>query len=280
MCIIAPKEIYQRQLKMVTPSKSHPTSKVGGSGNNIKRPHHAANKRQQQHASYVQVPFQAPSTSPQQNKGGGRPNHIQQKNNQNNMNRNSPNYQQNFHNQQKSQMQNRQNRQTPPRNSGSGTPSNHVNMNNGQPMLERTRSSDQQQQPKFDRMVQNKQQQQKTTTIAAQNQSAQHQQAQKQKGYAPSVVVSHGGMSRSSPVTTSKSNRSSPQCFAGSKCFEPPTANCLPKPPSDWTPVVFNSIMMMNDKNNAAALDNCNRVSVSPARDVSHELKLILNVHA
>lgn len=274
MCIIAPKQedLYQKQLKMVTPSKSHPASKVGGSGNNIKRPHHAANKRQQQHSSYVQASFQAPITPLQQNKGGGKPNHNQQKNHQNNMNRNSPNHQQNFHNQQKSQMQNRQNRQTPPRNSGSGSPSNHVNMNNGQPMLERTMSTDQQQQPKFDRMVQNKPQQ-KALIMAAQNHPCQHQQAQKQKGYNPSVV--NNGVSRSSPVTTTKSNRTSPQCFAGSKCFEPPTANCLPKPPSDWTPV-FNS---MNNKHNAA-LDSCNRVSVSPVRDVSHELRLILNVHA
>jgi len=30
-------------------------------------------------------------------------------------------------------------------------------------------------------------------------------------------------------------SRGSP-CFAGSKCFEPPTPDSLPKPPTSWTP--------------------------------------------
>lgn len=41
-----------------------------------------------------------------------------------------------------------------------------------------------------------------------------------------------------SPLSTqNNSPRSSPSCFAGSKCFEPPTPESLPKPPSNWTPL-------------------------------------------
>ena len=97
------------------------------------------------------------------------------------------------------------------------------------------------------------------------------------------TMPSHG--SRSSPVST-KSNRASPQGFAGSKCFEPPTPNSLPKPPSDWTPFQFPTkqnlfgnldILTFGDMagSNNADIDNH-----STARDVSHELKLILQANA
>ena len=94
--------------------------------------------------------------------------------------------------------------------------------------------------------------------------------------------------SRSSPVST-KSNRASPQGFAGSKCFEPPTPNSLPKPPSNWTPFQFPSKQNlfgnldiltfgeMTGSNNHAEMHLDNH---STARDVSQELQLILKANA
>jgi len=76
------------------------------------------------------------------------------------------------------------------------------------------------------------------------------------KGWTPPPPASkqakhhHGHHSPHQPTTytnnsnyqqyTSHSGASTPSrgspCFAGSKCFEPPTPDSLPKPPTSWTP--------------------------------------------
>ena len=93
-------------------------------------------------------------------------------------------------------------------------------------------------------------------------------------------VPNHG--SRASPVNNnlSKSNRSSPQGFAGSKCFEPPTPNSLPKPPSDWTP--FQLAGKENLFGDVGILNFGEMIGSSPEKhtDVSQQLKLILNANA
>jgi hypothetical protein len=291
MCIISRKEetlkppqnkgVCQNQqshpnnFSMVTPSKSNLSSKTGqGGGGSNKKSQHPIQHHTKRHQTSQSTSTNNTSASllkGRQNQHrssqinyGNKP-HIPH-------NRSSPNLNtSNFNNINNQRNQQRQNRQTPPRN----IIGNYVNMNNGQPSLERTKSNPvpTQKNP----MAQSKQQSQKLLQNCSQ---------QAQKGN-----ITNG--SPSSPICSniSKSNRSSPQCFAGSKCFEPPTPNCLPKPPSDWTPFLISNSQnifsktshsltfdAMVEANAGGALDN--HILVSPARDVSQELKLILNVHA
>lgn len=297
MCIILPKEeklkqpqnkwVCQNQqshlnnFSMVTPSKSNLSSKTGqggGGGSNKK------SQRQNQHHMKRHQNSQSTSASLQMNTSAaslqkGRPNHHRSSQtshgNKSHLlhNRSSPNLNtNNVNNINNQRNQQRQNRQTPPRN----IIGNFVNMNNGQPSLERTKSNPVDAQKNA--MTQAKQHSQK---------SFQNCSHQAQKGH-----ITDG--SQTSPICSniSKSNRSSPQCFAGSKCFEPPTPNSLPKPPSDWTPFLISNTQNIFSKAGQSltfddmavihadsALDNHISVS-SAARDVSQELKLILNVHA
>jgi hypothetical protein len=299
MCIILPKreelkqpptnpfgcqnpQQHKHNINMVTPPKYHPNSKLGqggGIGGN-KRPQHQnshhikRNQNTKAPTTLAAMQLHTP-TVPQK----GRQNHHKSKqiNNpqQQQQNRTSPNPTNNYHRtQQQQQQQRHNNRQTPPRN----VVTNHVNMNNGQPSLvELTPTTPANPAPK--NVVTPNKHSQKTF---------QDSSFRTQKGH---TITNHG--SRSSPVLTnlSKSNRSSPQGFAGSKCFEPPTPNSLPKPPSDWTPFQFPSKQNlfgnvgtltfddMAEANADSYLDNHFTVS-STARDVSQELKLILNVNA
>lgn len=268
---------------MVTPTKSHPNSKSGAQEGS-KRPqlqnqHHT--KRQQNHPSISPsaVPSSNASMSQQQK---GRSNHCKTNksnfgnNSHHHQNRISPNPQTNNFNSSGSNNQRnhqqRQNRQTPPRNI---TTTNHVNMNNGQPSLERTAS--------------NPDHNQKNGTV----QHKQHSQNSSHNHQTQKDSTANAHVSRSSPISAniSKSNRSSPQGFAGSKCFEPPTPKSLPKPPSDWTLFLLDNKQSvlgnisqsltfddMAEANTESELDK--HFSVISARDVSQELKLILNVHA
>lgn len=86
-----------------------------------------------------------------------------------------------------------------------------------------------------------------------------------------SVTRSHSSpMAMPTRATSSPQGRGSgygsPQpstSFAGSKCFEPPMASSLPKPPSDW----FNSV---RDENSCDQIDS----------DICQQLMFLLKVHA
>lgn len=300
MCIILPKREELKQLptnpfgcqnpqqpfqnkhniNMVTPPKIHPSFKAAGQGGGVggtKRSQHQNShyiKRNQNNKAPTTPAAMQLHTSTVSQKG--RQNHHRSKqinNSQQQQSRTSPNPT-NTSNHHRIQQQRQNNRQTPPRNF-----TNHVNMNNGQPSLVELIPTT-------------------TTNPAQKNVVTPHKHSQKTfqdsssrtpKGH---TITNHG--SRSSPIITtlSKSNRSSPQGFAGSKCFEPPTPNSLPKPPSDWTPfqipskqILFGNVGStltfddMAEANADSYLDNHFMVS-STARDVSQELKLILKVSA
>jgi len=69
--------------------------------------------------------------------------------------------------------------------------------------------------------------------------SQQHHQNRGGKGWTP-PPKQKAGPQTPPPAPPSLSGSSSPSrgspCFAGSKCFEPPTPDSLPKPPTSWTP--------------------------------------------
>jgi hypothetical protein len=264
---------------MVTPPRNQPNTKMlqqGGEHSGNKRFHHNNNqvKRSQSNktsntlAPHHQM-LQASSSAPQKGRHNHHPHRSKpQGNPQQHPNRTSPTHHQNNTNNyynNKNQQQQRPNnqRQTPPRQIV-----NQVNMNNGQPSLVELTT------------LSNQPANTKNVVKSSQKQPLQDNAFRKQKGQ---TMPSHG--SRSSPVST-KSNRASPQGFAGSKCFEPPTPNSLPKPPSDWTPFQFPTkqnlfgnldILTFGDMagSNNADIDNH-----STARDVSQELKLILQANA
>lgn len=271
---------------MVTPPKYHTNAKMLNGGepgskrvqhqnpNHIKRNPHSKTS-----ATPAAVQIQT-STLPQK----GRQNHHRSKqinNYQQHPNRISPNPTNNttnYHNNKNQQtfptipQRHNNNRQTPPRQI-----TNTVNMNNGQPSLVELTTAP-------------------TTSPSQKNDVKQSQKPFQDTSYrtkkAIGQIIPNNG-SRSSPVL-SKSNRASPQGFAGSKCFEPPTPNALPKPPSNWTPFQFPSkqnlfgniddILTFGDMTRTGCsaesrLDNANLVS-STARDVSQELRLILKGNA
>lgn len=263
---------------MVTPPKYHTNAKMlnGGEPGSKRVQHHNPNHiKRNPHNKPLATPVAAQiqtSTLPQK----GRQNHHRSKiiNNQH-LNRISPNPTNNTNNHhnnknQQQQQQRHNSRQTPPRQI-----TNLVNMNNGQPSLvELTVAT--------------------TTSPLQKNVVKQSQKPFQDTSYRTKQgqIIPNNG-SRSSPVL-SKSNRASPQGFAGSKCFEPPTPNALPKPPSDWTPFQFPSkqnlfgniddILTFGDMTRTGCsaesrLDNNSLVS-STARDVSQELRLILKGNA
>jgi hypothetical protein len=260
---------------MVTPPKYHANAKMlnGGEPGSKRVQHHNPNhiKRNPHSKTSAAVQVQT-STLPQK----GRQNHHRSKmiNNQhpNRISPNPTNNTNNHHNNknQQQQQQRHNNRQTPPRQI-----TNLVNMNNGQPSLVELTTAT-------------------TTSPLQKNVVKQSQKPFQDTSYRTKQgqIIPNNG-SRSSPVL-SKSNRASPQGFAGSKCFEPPTPNALPKPPSDWTPFQFPStqnlfgniddILTFGDMTRTGCstesrLDNNSLVS-STARDVSQELRLILKGNA
>lgn len=273
----------QLQIKqnMVTPPKPHPNTKMrqGGEGGNKNSQHQNQNhikRNQNNKAPTASTNMQQHnSTVPQKGRQGhqrskqSNNSHVQQQ-----QNRTSPNLTNtNNHHNKNRQHQNQRpsNRQTPPR---------QVNMNNGQPSLVELTPS----------IATNPAPKNVVTQYKHSQKTSQNSPYQNQKGY---TNTDQG--SRSSPILNnlSKSNRSSPQCFAGSKCFEPPTPNSLPKPPSDWTPFQFpnkqrlfgNAVALTFDDlaetNPDEYLDNhFPPVSSTTARDVSQELKLILQVNS
>jgi hypothetical protein len=268
------------QINMVTQPIYHTNSKMlnGGESGSKRVQHHNPNYiKRNPHSKPSSTPTAVQtqtSTLPQK----GRQNHHRSKqinNHQQHPNRISPNptiNTNNHHNNKTQQQQQRHNnnRQTPPRQI-----TNLVNMNNGQPSLVELTTD--------------------TTINPVQKNVVKHSQKPFQD---TSYLIKKGQItpingSRSSPVLA-KSNRASPQGFAGSKCFEPPTPNALPKPPSNWTPFQFPSkknlfgniddILTFGDMTRTgcsaeARLDNDYSVS-STARDVSQELKLILKGNA
>lgn len=264
---------------MVTPPRNQPNTKMlqqGGEHSGNKRFHHNNNqvKRSQSNkTSNTLAPhhqtLQASSSAPQKGRHNHHPHRSKPQggNPQQHPYRTSPTHHQNntnnYYNNKNQQQRPNNQRQTPPRQIV-----NQVNMNNGQPSLvELTTLSNQ---PATTKNV----------VKSSQKQPLQDNAFRKQKGQ---TMPSHG--SRSSPVST-KSNRASPQGFAGSKCFEPPTPNSLPKPPSDWTPFQFPTkqnlfgnldILTFGDM---AGSNNADTDNHSTARDVSHELKLILQANA
>jgi len=264
---------------MVTPPRYQPNSKMlqGGETGNKRFQHHNQIKRSQSNKSSVtnnqQQTLQASSSAPQKSRQNHHPNRSKQMNNpQQHPNRISPTHNHpvntnNHHNNKHQQQQHQRhstNRQTPPRQIV-----NQVNMNNGQPSLvELTAVSNL---PASKNVV-------KSSQKPLQDNAFRNKKGQ--------TMPPNG--SRSSPVS-SKSNRASPQGFAGSKCFEPPTPNSLPKPPSNWTPFQFPSKQNlfgnldiltfgeMTGSNNHAEMHLDNH---STARDVSQELQLILKANA
>lgn len=264
---------------MVTPPRNQPNTKMlqqGGEHSGNKRFHHNNNqvKRSQSNkTSNTLAPhhqtLQASSSAPQKSRHNHHPHRSKPQggNPQQHPNRTSPTHHQNntnnYYNNKNQQQRPNSQRQTPPRQIV-----NQVNMNNGQPSLVELTT------------LSNQPANTKNVVKSSQKQPLQDNAFRKQKGQ---TMPSHGF--RSSPVST-KSNRASPQGFAGSKCFEPPTPNSLPKPPSDWTPFQFPTkqnlfgnldILTFGDMagSNNADIDNH-----STARDVSHELKLILQANA
>jgi hypothetical protein len=262
---------------MVTPPKYHTNSKMmnGGETGSKRVQHHNPTHIKRNPLSKTSVAptaVQTQTSTPPQKR---RQNHHRSKqlnNNQQHTNRISPNPTNNYQNNKNQQQQQRHNnnRQTPPRQI-----TNLVNMNNGQPSLVEPTTA--------------------TTTNPAQKNFVKHTQKPFQdtsyRNKKGPIIPNNG--SRSSPVLA-KSNRASPQGFAGSKCFEPPTPNALPKPPSNWTPYQFSSkqtlfgniddILTFGDMTRTGCsaesrLDNDCLVS-STARDVSQELKLILKGNA
>lgn len=267
---------------MVTPPRYHPNSKMlhgGETGNQKRFQHHNPNhiKRNQSNKpsnTPAAVQLQT-STMPQKGpKNQHHPRSRPMNNPQQHPNRISPttinhHHTNNHHNNKNQQQQQRHNnRQTPPRQL-----TNQVNMNNGQPSLVELTTTTTTNSPASKNVVKHSQKPFEDTSNRT------------KKGQ-----ISPNNGSRSSPTLT-KSNRSSPQGFAGSKCFEPPTPNALPKPPSDWTPFQFPSkqnlfgnidTLTFGDMagcSSESRLDNHSLVS-STARDVSQELKLILQINA
>lgn len=263
---------------MVTPPKYHTNAKMlnGGEPGSKRVQHHNPNHiKRNPHNKPLATPAAAQiqtSALPQK----GRQNHHRSKiiNNQhpNRISPNPTNNTNNHHNNknQQQQQQRHNSRQTPPRQI-----TNLVNMNNGQPSLVELTTAT-------------------TTSPLQKNVVKQSQKPFQDTSYRTKQgqIIPNNG-SRSSPVL-SKSNRASPQGFAGSKCFEPPTPNALPKPPSDWTPFQFPSkqnlfgniddILTFGDMTRTGCsaesrLDNNSLVS-STARDVSQELRLILKGNA
>lgn len=285
---------------MVTPPRNQPTSKMlhggGEAGNKQRFQHHNPNhvKRNNQnnkapttipttHAASVQLQnstvFQQKGR--QQNHHRSKKHFVDPHQHPNRISPNPTNYTNNPHNNKNNPQQQRYNsRQTPPR-----QVTNQVIMNNGQPSLVELAPP-----ITSTNVVTNPVQK----DVVKNNSQKSHQDAsiRSKKGHA----IPNSG-SRSSPVITNltKSNRSSPQGFAGSKCFEPPTPNSLPKPPPNWTPFQFPSkqnlfgnldILTFGGMTpelsldaDSADLDKYSLVSAT-ARDVSQELKLILKVNA
>jgi len=77
------------------------------------------------------------------------------------------------------------------------------------------------------------------------------------------------------PFSSSQSGSSTPSrgspCFAGSKCFEPPTPDCLPKPPTSWTPTKQSS---------SSKKQLFGDVITDDVELANQHLKMLLKVHA
>ena len=157
MCIISRKEeilqppqnkgVCQNQqshlnnFSMVTPSKSNLSSKTGqGGGGSNKKSQHPIQHHMKRHQTSQSTSANNTSASLQKSRQN---HHRSSQINYGNKpqipnNRSSPNLNtSNFNNINNQRNQQRQNRQTPPRN----IIGNYVNMNNGQPSLERTKSN-------------------------------------------------------------------------------------------------------------------------------------------
>lgn len=91
-------------------------------------------------------------------------------------------------------------------------------------------------------------------------------QKQYQSKHSNSPQPPHYNYSSNSGASTPTS-RESP-CFAGSKCFEPPTPDSLPKPPTSWTPT------------KPVAKKQLNFGTTSDVEVANQHLKMLLNVQA
>jgi len=87
----------------------------------------------------------------------------------------------------------------------------------------------------------------------------------------PSSLRSSPSSTRSSPPrSTISPSRSSPNNFASSQCYQPPTPSSLPKPPVAWTSSDHSEIACKSDLTK----------SLTMVADPTTHLKLLLNVQA
>jgi hypothetical protein len=103
-----------------------------------------------------------------------------------------------------------------------------------------------------------------------QQQSRNHRGGSQSPTVQPHSYHSSGGSGSSTP------SRGSP-CFAGSKCFEPPTPDSLPKPPTSWTPTkpLISKKQLFNDV--PSSVGNAEENSNETANQC---LRMLLNVQA
>jgi len=106
--------------------------------------------------------------------------------------------------------------------------------------------------------------------------SNKQQQPQKQ-GYRHSPQPYSNYNSSQSGASTP--NRGSP-CFAGSKCFEPPTPDSLPKPPTSWTPTKPAKKQLNFDCTSDVMMPMSSPSTADAAEAANQHLRMLLNVQA
>jgi hypothetical protein len=100
-------------------------------------------------------------------------------------------------------------------------------------------------------------------------QQQQHQQQQQFRTPTKNIPVRKQSCHtpRASPARASQTP--SPRAFAGSKCYEPPTPQSLPKPPSTWMQMASSSPAVTIQSSTPAVADD----------PISQHLRLLLKVH-
>ncbi|XP_059084338.1 proline-rich nuclear receptor coactivator 2-like [Tigriopus californicus] len=83
----------------------------------------------------------------------------------------------------------------------------------------------------------------------------------------------------STPLTSRNASTPSPQCFAGSKCYAPPTPDALPKPPPSWTSSPANLNCLMSLVSTPMKSPKYSVPQADPSLASQH-LKLLLKVQA
>jgi len=110
------------------------------------------------------------------------------------------------------------------------------------------------------------------------NKQQQQQQPGQKHGYRHSPQPYSNYNSSQSGASTP--NRGSP-CFAGSKCFEPPTPDSLPKPPTSWTPTKPAKKQLNFDCNSDDVIVPMTPPTTADAAEAANQhLRMLLNVQA